>query len=169
MFLFALWWWLIIVESSILLVVASREAEDSLGFSGASFAIFLALLYWWADVDFVTLIQQNIKLFAVGTIVYFITGLFWSIFKWYRYCVKKREEYQARVVQLPIHKVNVKDYIPDFRKSKGYIVLWITHWPFSLFWAILSDLLKEIGSIIAEQFKSVFARITDKVFKQELK
>jgi len=168
MFLFALWWWLIIIESSILLVVASREAEDALGVSGISFGVFLALLYWWADVDFITLIQQNIKLFTVGTVSYFVVGLFWSIFKWYRYCVKKREEYQDRLAQ-GTFKVSVKDYIPEFRKSKGYIVLWITHWPFSLFWAILSDLLKEIGSIIAEQFKSVFSRITDRVFKQELK
>lgn len=62
-----------------------------------------------------------------------------------------------------IHSYSIEN--PQANNHKALITTWITHWPVSLVWTLINDPIKKLINHIFESIKSVFQRISDKVFE----
>lgn len=62
-----------------------------------------------------------------------------------------------------IHSYSIEN--PQANNHKALITTWITHWPVSLIWTLINDPIKKLINHIFESIKSVFQKISDKVFE----
>lgn len=62
-----------------------------------------------------------------------------------------------------IHSYSIEN--PQANNHKALITTWITHWPVSLVWTLINDPIKKLINHIFESIKSVFQKISDKVFE----
>jgi hypothetical protein len=55
---------------------------------------------------------------------------------------------------------------PQSKKHKKSIVLWVTHWPISVLWFILRDLVTELGNAIYKALGGHFQGLSNRKFDQ---
>jgi hypothetical protein len=61
-----------------------------------------------------------------------------------------------------------KEIVPSYLDHKEDILVWMIWWPFSLFWTVFDDLLKQLGEIIMHKLRHVFTNVAKGAFGKDL-
>lgn len=170
--------WILFAEAFLLITLAWWEL---MGWSTAVLVLMIATAGYLGGPE----VRDTISTvpwwgWVVGVLGYALIGIIWSLFKWTRYVskahtqfVEKKKTWMADQRNINIKgswEQNVKDndLIPNANNQKSKIAFWISYWPISIFWAILQDLLREIGEWIYERINSLYHKITRSYFKEEM-
>lgn len=60
---------------------------------------------------------------------------------------------------------DVKMYIPRLSAKKEKISIWIVHWPFSMLWSLVDDLIHKLAKRLVETFRKWYQAIADHALK----
>lgn len=106
---------------------------------------------------------------------YIAVGIFWSFFKWDRYCALEAQRIREKITQYnDLVKKNpdrAEDYgapeveVPTALENKYKFTTWIVLWWGSLAWFILSDSIIWIRDTVLEQLGGFYAAIANRRFK----
>lgn len=77
--------------------------------------------------------------------------------------VKFKQNNNAKEQDLRINSYSIIN--PQANNYKALITTWITHWPVSLAWTLINDPIKKLINYIFEAIKSLFQKVSDKVFE----
>lgn len=107
---------------------------------------------------------------AIGTFGYFLIGVIWAFFKWYRYIIKSLKDFKTIWDQHPdpnstfeIYKKNRK---PTAANNKSRITGWISLWPFSMGWWGLT-FPRRAAVWLYDRLSTVFDRIATKIWESQ--
>jgi len=140
-----IFWSIIGIFSIITLISLEKEAHGWLVL--CTFPV-VSLLGFGAPLPFI--MALNVKLVITAIFCYIAVGGGWSIFKWWRHV-------RAMVTAYKNDNKTTTVYTRDFEASnhKAKIIVWIAYWPWSLFWAITSDLFNNLFDILASCYKKI--------------
>lgn len=169
----------------------SYQAENGLGFWGVlgfiSFWLLIpALLRTTLGLDVKDLILTGWPYVLGGFVAYLVTGMVWTVFKWWRYARRTRTKLQDWLIRNPVPtgqdpaqfyiraSKNVKfltgiQYLDGKFKllasqHKTRIIRWLALWPFSMLGTLINDLMIRLWETIYELLGGVYQRISDFVF-----
>jgi len=153
-------------------------------------ALLVLLIGWKFGVHFSGLVNHPV--FSIEAfVVYLVVGVLWSFGKWYFFLSKVREKYlelkdeYSSSLQSLYHAVDSElnfykrvDYNsldknpnqiseaikPQVSAHKASITRWIICWPLSFVWTMLNDPLRKLADTIFSHIKSVFQKMSDKMF-----
>ena len=166
-------WWLAFIALFVLAEVISVYNESTpscslfLGvFIAAVFAfnwlggnpLLSPLLFCW----------EHISCFLVGFPLYFLFGGLWSLFKWYQYLLKVRDELRISVSHWEKHPSGHKptrqprSYASN---NKGRIMGWIAYWPFSVLAYLFGDFLSSVVRSVYRSLSKVYDGMGNRIFK----
>lgn len=187
------WFWLVAIET---IVIFTCVARDSGTVAAVSLIIFGALLYWVADVDFISWFGDNPEYLYFGVPGYFIVGFLWSLTKWILFLFDKKSEFnkekqnflmaaglppntslthkaveEGSLAQETLTKWKERRYpatkrVPRVRDHKYDIMRWIGYWPFSLLWSLVDDFVKRISRAIYNLIHDIFQTIANKILSE---
>jgi len=129
-------------------------------------------------------VVANTALVVAGALSFVVVGILWSFFKWFRFCRAKanlgKEEIAQRFrnaerYQNPHDACEVDSqekrlnfmlrFKPNVRYELDRIAGWIAFWPLSIFWTIVTELLRDVFVDVAKFFKKQYQTITDRAFQ----
>lgn len=142
------WYWLIpLCVLTVITVIAFWNEEP---FGGVGVVLILGAIFYLIPGTFSAVLENPIMLLTI-LLVYVIIGFVWSFFKWYKKLISMRDR-------------GVKQ-APDAGDYKGVIICWAAYWPIGIIRYVLGDLLEDLFTSIWKRFRSVYQRISDKVFE----
>lgn len=189
------WFWLSVAVASIVLIRVIEEDDALPGFIVLAVTAVIFMVFGNFMLGVVNYIYHNPLILLGGVAIYLLAGLLYSVYRWWRYLIKKRKEFDQNKVEwirrekqrrdhakeqynpediLAAWKKNVADnsllqqYIPRLSRNKERITCWMTFWPWSLFWYMFRKLFIEIWNNIYKLFQGMFRRIRNSVFKDIL-
>ena len=161
-------------------------------------------LYGWATVIFIGAFVAlafsrifNLYKFALqhpGVLIeyfvgYVVLGMIWGAFKWWRFCVKRRNEYEEAKVDF-LKSKSATEMTPELRvgwtdklrnrssysryhggslplasDNKEKIMNWMYLWPFSMLGYVFSDFVIRFGNFIYERMGGIYRSIAESVWK----
>jgi len=129
--------WFCIIVTILLICMFFSEKENEGGLGLGCFIIFIAINYFWGNINMAWLL--NIKLWIgyilVGFVFCFIRVFFYG-------------------------RSRAKDYYKNLSTDlKGKVFRWWFMWPISLIYWIFSDLLSEVWDMTYQFFGNMFSRI----------
>jgi hypothetical protein len=143
------WFWIIAVIASVIFIASIENDHYS---TPTITAIILGILYW---KSIAAIGWQTVGIF-VG--VYALVGVIWSVFKWYRFCLKTANKYRETFgntltseQQLDLKgEITVSDH-------KSRLTGWIAWWPWSVAWGLTGDFF----NMLYETMVNAYQRIAD--------
>lgn len=159
-----LFWGAIGVVIALEILLLSNEKEDS-GWPTFIFMATLLGLYLFSNAFSGIGWREMIAAAAA----YLLCGVVWSVKKWYSFVVEARDrirqQYDTRKPTGPDSSFEsyAKSRKPSAADERQRIVTWMTLWPFSFSWWVLTW-PRRIFVQIYERLSTLFDRITDKVF-----
>lgn len=118
-------------------------------------SVALVALYWKALV----LLAIGWQAIAIGVLVYAVSGIVWSMFRWFRYVKSTadtyREEHGGKLTE---QNRSTLVYKLKASNNKSRITAWIAYWPWSLVWNITGDFFK----MAYESLQGVYQSIADR-------
>lgn len=186
----AFWGFWTVVLIAICVVIALTENEHY-GWATVLFAAFFGALAWMGVFNLYQFTIQHPGALLARIGIYLGVGIVWGAVKWWRYCVKERERYDAAKNDfLAAHKVteftpslrvewteklkNANRYerhyllhaeAPNAKDHKEKICNWMYLWPFSMLGTILSDFIRKIWDAIYNWMGGVYDSIARSVWK----
>jgi hypothetical protein len=112
----------------------------------------------------------DVKTLGMFIGAYIPIGLFWSFFRWRRFCNRKVAEFNeydwgddsgAKTSAINHLKRDI-----DPSKNVGRVVQWIFIWPFSLIDNILGDIYDMVVNLVRVHLISLYRRISDNALKR---
>jgi hypothetical protein len=135
-------------------------------------AIGTGVLLWLLGVRPLEWISTHIVELIEYAVAYVISGLAWSLVKWYFWLVKIRrfvDELQAVKNPDILYALRQKGWPtslpPKVSDSKSKIIGWMTLWPARMVWTLLHDPVTWIFEEIYALSGRAFQKIADSVFK----
>lgn len=107
-------------------------------------------------------VQNQVALYIILAL-YFPIGVIWSLFKWYLYLTKVKEEHLDKKKRYSQDRVYLVK--PEASDNKGRIIAWISYWPISIIWTLIADFVTGVARRIYNKISGLFDKISDKVFK----
>jgi len=172
------WFWgLVVVEFCLLLWFVEEELAIA---SVVSLAVFVVLLWWLADIPIWTWIKDNPVTLAKYCGYYIITGILWSIAKYYFILLRIRKRIKSMKETWNTDKrvketyVNFENYIVNsytidrdrlnFQATTKKLVFWATFWPTSFVWTMLNDIVrKTFKFLIHDIFIGIYKKMYNKM------
>lgn len=112
----------------------------------------------------------RLELIAALAIAYVAAGVLWSIKKWYSLSVEKRDEAKNSYARADKSRPGnetwetySQDYRPRAADNKQRIITWMTLWPFSFSWWVMTW-PRRLFSWLYGRLSTLFDRITSRVF-----
>lgn len=133
------------------------------------------------ELSLFTVIKTHPGHVAALTGIYFLTGIVWSVAKWYFYLHKKVVRYNNERGQF-LRSVDATEMTPalasEFQnyvsiaarpiaasECKADLIRWASYWPFSVVGTILNDVVCRTWEHIYEMLQSTYQKIADNMFK----
>lgn len=184
---FGLWWW-ILFGTFVIADIFFLENDNG---SGATFVFgaFLAVMFFFGDWNPFPAMMAD-PLWTIQLVLgYFVGGTIWSVIKWYFHGLNLRDEYRLvkerffsregitgdKIPQALISKWEgtifsnfPKGVPPKAMDNKASIMMWMTHWPFSLVWTILNDPIRRIFMFVYSRLAGLMQKISDRIFANEI-
>ena len=184
------WYWIItLVAFGALVGIVEFHDKGGSFATGIIIAYLCGLSFFW-EVSVFSWLWNNPFSFIWYAFLYLGIGAAWSTFKWYKFVDQKRDAYEENVDYfMKKHKVTDRDLlkndpkvkkdwkefinshyrygyvIPTAKENKANIIMWMTYWVFSMFWAITGDLLDWIYSRMYKALSRLADRIVERKFK----
>lgn len=183
-FLLGFAWWQILILAVCVLGFCVAVIQEADGMAVFIFVVVGALLYGVFKIDIWSWFLLNYLSLLLYMVYYFLAGMGWSVFKWFRFVKKELKEYQATKVQfLKKYKVegtgtvvpneflekwkqeiSYKHWPPSPGEHKADIVRWIIVWPVSVVWALLEDFFVWVGEKLYAMVSKIYKGISDRLF-----
>jgi len=146
----------------IILVINHLNYEEDYEWAiGPTIVLGVILFFIPSGKDLWQLFLANIKLWIISIVLYFVIGFFWSLFKWYRFLIKNRDEEIERTKLYSNHNLS----IPKFSDNKALISNWITFFPVSMLAQLLKLIFKDIAKYISQFYNKSYTKIVNYVYK----
>lgn len=159
-----LFWGAVALVGLLEILLLSNDHEDS---GWPAFILVAALLGLYLFSDAFAGVGWRMALATAAA--YFICGILWSIKKWYSFVVealnRARESYEKTKPTGPdsSFEVWIKKQKPSAANERQRIINWMTLWPFSFSWWVLTW-PRQVFVQVYERLSTLFDRITDRVF-----
>lgn len=173
----------------VIAMITSIEYDSGLGASIITAAMVVGLI-WGAEINIFAWIWTNLFLAFTYFVGYFIAGAIWGTTKWWFYCHKlldvvkdikveflnkfnitdnvipdnKRDDFEAKVLS-DVSKYHDRYFPPRALDHKSDWLMWATWWPFSFFWTMLNQPIKNMWLFIYSHIGGLMQKISDSVFK----
>ena len=176
-------YWVLAAEVLFMFVCVANENNVA---PVVSLVAFGALVHFFSDIHLVQFLKDNYTncLFYSG--VYLVVGVLWGFIKWWLFVVEVKEEYKQRrkvfmhkhniidpshmssptIKDMFAREVNTSNIPPRASEHKSEITGWISYWPISVIWSLISDFVTAFFKRIYKIFASSFQRISDHSFKE---
>lgn len=104
---------------------------------------------------------------VVGIIAIYITvGFLWSLYKWTRFVKQKQKDAIDHVNAAYDGEMSTWNRAPKASDHVEDILLWMSYWPFSIWWRFLQDPVRWIFTKVFEFFEFQFDQISSSKFKE---
>ncbi len=185
--LFSFWWWVLVTTVFMWFLVCTANEWFSFGIVPL---LLLAIgLTIFGDARFLSLLWSWHILWLIPA--YLLTGVGWSMFKWFSFVRNKLISYNERKAAWLKAKgledltcteqaAKFRDFIkrhtefwiydditPQASKEKNRIIGWMSYWPWSVLWTIFADLIIDLFNNIFRWCRGIFDYITSIAFKIE--
>jgi len=189
--IFAAWspmWWILVVAEICLLIWFVEE--DWPGKAIFSLLILSALLIFFGDFNVYKYIKANPILLLKYFSMYIVIGVVWGVCKYYFFLTKIRRLYvDSKKKYMKTHSLQdmtsqdlknwksgwgmngereIFEKDTEFWRNKARIITWMTYWPLSMVWTVISDLVKRVLEEIWEFVKGFFKMMHKKVLGELL-
>jgi hypothetical protein len=130
----------------------------------------------------------------VYSLIYVAVGIAWSFAKWFSFLIQFRDRFRKEKERFLTNKdLDIKSQVPaallyEFNSSlsrysyhgnslnekprasnnKSRIVSWMSLWPCSVIGTILNDPIRRIFNFLFGQFKALYQRLADHVFRNDI-
>lgn len=176
-----LWFWIAAIIFAAVVVVAIDNDRGLL--ATVALLAFVAALVLFGDFNPFPWLMRHPWAGVLLILAYFAIGAGWAIVKWWFYCTDMARKYrEARFRFLEQNGVQgdaIPDHLrekwrensrfsdrgpPNVRQNKSRIMLWMTYWPFSMFWTLLNDPIRRVFRHIYEYISGILHRISERAF-----
>ena len=153
-------WPFLFIFCEFLLLFAFVEFERG-GYALASMLVTAGLLAFFAELNVFTYIWENPLSIFVYAFGYLAFGLLYSLFRWDRFGKTWRRGYDILLDENQSKATLQASYEkrPIASRSKDKIITWMAFWPWSSFWWLCSDFIKEVLTTLYEKFGKVYTKI----------
>lgn len=176
-------WALLALECIILITFVNYEKG---GWATASLIGTVALVHFGSNLDVIASIAAHPYLTVGAIVAYFAIGTVWAIAKWKLFVDDLRAEYDEAKADFLEHKGVEGTVIPDelkrdwqraaphrtdsgkppqARRHKSRILMWMSYWPWSVFWTFAHDFVVKVFNRIYNSISSLLQRISDNAFE----
>lgn len=126
-------------------------------------------------------------------LAYLAVGVVWSFIKWFSFLMGFRDKFREvrdgwyertglkvgdslteeqqksldDVFRFESYNGNPVLYKPKAAKNKRRITAWMAYWPFSVVGTVINDPIRRLFRFLFNQFKALYQRIADHVFRNE--
>ena len=185
----SLWFW-VLIAAEILVVLILLEWDRGT-VATLTFVATLLLLQFLGDVNIFGYVVENPTTVIVGAVAYFALGTGWAIARWWFYVREQRAWYdELRSAFLRFHHLEADSAMPEelqqqwqncvglakrghrqlsvrplAARHKSDILRWMSYWPWSCFWTVLKDPVRETFLAIYQQIAEYLQQISDRAFK----
>lgn len=144
---FALWgtgFWLLMIITSIIFIFGCEK--NSVGLSVIS-SIILVIVYH----SYLTVFLLNPAMFVIVFFGWIILGVFWSLWRWFRYCKKIVSECNRQNIGVSTDQLDLYD-------NKSRIINWIVYWPWDLLWNLTGEFIQHVWDAMENVYKRIMLR-----------
>lgn len=183
----------ILVSVVFLLILAAIEYEKP-GLASLSLLATFWCLGYWGDFNVISAARLYPVQAVFALVGYFLIGVLWTVGKWWFFVTGRRAKYDELKAQYIEEKLNLprdSHRIPDDKKAdlqtfiqrkgsyyggditvrpkarehKSRIMTWLTYWPWSMFWTLLSDPVKRIWKWSYDRLQTIFESISSRAYR----
>lgn len=177
-------WWEIVLLVVFVVGLFIAVVSEADGAAGVLFVLFLVACKWCLKLDMWSWIALNYLTLFSYLAVYFLAGVSWSIFKWYRLVKQEYKEYQALKNQFNSDKKRLlaagarnhpydewqrelqhKKWPPAPSDYKDKLIRWIATWPIGVLWALVEDFFVWLAGKLYIYVGKVYQSISDRIFE----
>lgn len=183
-------WPLFFTAALLVAMFVAITAEHGI-FATVVLAIYLATMYWTVGID-LTWVQAHPLKTLMCSVGYLAAGALWTIWWWYRYCLRRLRKYEdAKSQFLRDHKLpTTYEFIPDSDNQKAWKEQWrqvagygeashipalaanhkatlctvLAYWPLSVLESLLTRFLRGVFEQLYHWLASTLQRISDRIF-----
>lgn len=165
-----------------ILLYAMEEENGKL--ATCSVLATLVLLQLFGDIKAFTWLSDHPLQVLKYVGLYYLSGTAWSAVKWFLFVRERRERYDERRERF-LKSKRVSDGVmpenlkhdwkelvedndlgkPEAMQNKSRILMWMTHWPWSLVWTLLDDVVKRIFRELYNAMQRVYRGISDWAYR----
>lgn len=165
------WFWALIVLAFGLITFFVEHDRKSNGWLALMAAcgglwVFLAAQGWsnWkAILEFAT---ENPGQLIGLCVAYISVGLLWSMYKWSRFVNRSKQKALKYVKSSYDGSIDPWNRAPKASDHMEDILMWMSYWPFSIWWRFLQDPVRWIFVKVYEFFEFQFDQISESRFKE---
>lgn len=166
------WLWMIAFTCLFLADVVLCEA-DEFGW-GTTILVSGIVCFSWlgAGINPFTWVWGNLADLSLFLLAYFAIGALWSVAKWFLFLLKLRDQLKENIASWEKRKQQKQGPKPRrpeasfATNSKGRIMGWIGHWPFSMLGSLIGDILTRILKSIYNVLSGVYDRMSKSIFSE---
>lgn len=167
-----------ILTALVSLILISAVANDSGQGATAVAGLYLATIVLLGDFAPIAWIIANPIDALIGFGAYYIAGVIYTYFKWYRFCLTMRNNYlREKRDFLDRHGITGDEIpsnlmsrftpvtAPKVGRHKSTIIMWLAYWPFSLAGTFVADIIHNVFIGIYNYISGSLQRVSDNVWK----
>lgn len=174
------WFWMALIVPYLLLIwMVETEASGFALFT----VIATAVIFCLGNPTIVPFVLHNPLIDLYAVLSYIAIGVGWGFVKWFFYILKKRDIFASKLTKWKDEVVvweredgkssyrrtkpqepSKEDFMPTVIDNKGRIVFWMSYWPCSAFWTILSDPLTRFYNFLYHRLASLFDAMSRAMF-----
>jgi hypothetical protein len=158
--LLALGLWPLIVFAAASIVLLAFLEHDNEGAATLAALGGTVLILWLTRANPLPWLQAHTGAALLGLVGYFVVGALYSLVKWYFFLLDLRDEQRERSEAFGRRLSR-----PKVAEHKARITGWMTYWPWSAIWFVLSGPVKRTWRFLYARMAAVFQRIADHVFR----
>ncbi len=184
---FGLWWWIALAIELVALTCFVVNEEGGRAFW--AIAIYLVVMNLFGDMNLFSWLKSHPLDLLRYAGIYLALGALWSLVKliaaahdlkekWNKEREKWIDNYTSDLLTAEEKQSAWMDHIrgnsdyrvPRFNDYTERIIFWISYWPISFMWSVLSDFLTKLGRqvfrLVSGIWESVFNRVTRSIFDE---
>ncbi len=169
------WFWFLLVGTCAAVIYVLESALDSGDDNGGGawatvwLLVGIALYFFFgssADViNGLKFVRDNPFLILGCFFAYVVVGVVWAFFKWYFFVNRQRVKSEKKIRKSD-YEVQIE--IPTASSNKFRIMSWMYYWPFSAFWTMINEPLRQTFEYVYTQIGGLFDKVSNKMFADVL-
>jgi hypothetical protein len=162
-FLLLPWYWMSFL--GLLLIVDTVLIEnDCFGWTTTSLLVGVGLASWLgAGVNPLAWAFDNLADLVEFFLLFWLIGALWSVFKWYLFLLKIRDEAKDRAKRYGT-KLERRPTYSYASENVWRITSWIVYWPLSMVGSLFGDILTRIVKTIFNVLSGLYEKMANSVF-----
>lgn len=163
---------LAVLAAFVLIEIAIGSEAHIFGIAGL--AIFIGTCWFFSVLPW-TWAFANISTILIYSIAYLAVGVVWGFVRWYFYMLSARDNlgdvYRKNWLEDKSMDVTyyqylvIKNQIPQAKKKKHLISIWMIWWPFSIIYTLFDDVVRRFYNWIIEKYLQIYNSISAHVFR----